>query len=63
MSVENIKTIIALEPNDVYVLWNISKIDRLASSNSEKKSVILKTYISFSSLFKEDEVASVLLNY
>ena len=36
---------IALEPDDVHVLWNINKIDRLANSNSKKELIILKIYI------------------
>ena len=35
---------IVLEPNDVHVLWNISKIDRLASLISEKGLAILEAY-------------------
>ena len=57
------KTIIILEPNDVYVLWSISRIDRLANPNFKKRLVILEAHIWFSSLFEEDEIASVLSDY
>ena len=42
--VEDMKVMIVLEPNDVHVLWNINKIDRLTNSSIKEGLAILDKY-------------------